>query len=676
MSTIPPTLRDAILTLRRAHPGWGPTTVLAELRADPAWHNHSLPSRSRIAALFKHAKLTRRYSRHSELPTPKPTTDAHPHDEWELDAQGWMLVDGIGKVCLVNVLDVTSRLKVESYPCLNTTNPPLETYQLTLRRAFLTTGLPRRISFECDQSRWRTWMDMRQPETLNVIRTWSIMRKNHRPLLLLRCLMTSNVSPIVQQIQQDFQALLTYVSGPEAHAQTAYTVELTLFRRLLALGAALLRLFFLTRAATRPPAPATAPGTLLAYHDRRPIAYYSIFGKLTVARHYFYSAGAPGQCPLDAALSLPEHCYSDLLREWTGYDATDGAYRETSSTVAHILGLDLSIQALETSVRADARDVVAFYDQPPSPHPPLPLGTIVVAQADGKGVPIVQPPASTTPVRLGKGQKRTKKKEAIVTALYTIAPYVRTPQDVLAALLHDPPAQEPGARPRPIGKELRATLDGKAAAVTKLAQRAALRDGPHVQDRVALTDGAEALQEHMQTHLPGYTLVLAIIHATEYLWDAANALLGETDPQRMPWVRQHLEQILSGQTPSVIAALQRLSTAPERTSTQVQVLRTTQGYYQRNLPYMRYDAYLARGWSIGTGVVEGACGHVVKDGMEQAGMRWTHDGAQALLDLRTVRINGDWDAYRQFHRQQQHQRLYGAAPAAASPEMQVLEMAA
>ncbi len=99
-------------------------------------------------------------------------------------------------------------------------------------------------------------MGMRQPETLNVIRTWSIMRKNHRPLLLMRCLMTSNVSPIVQQIQQDFQALLTYVSGPEAHAQTAYTVELTLFRRLLVLGAALLRLFFLTRAATRPPAPA------------------------------------------------------------------------------------------------------------------------------------------------------------------------------------------------------------------------------------------------------------------------------------------------------------------------------------------------------------------------------------------------------------------------------------
>jgi hypothetical protein len=489
--------------------------------------------------------------------------------------------------------------------------------------------------------------------------------------------MTSNVSPIVQQIQQDFQALLTYVSGPEAHTQTAYSVELTLFRRLLSLGAALLRLFFLTRAAARPAAPVAANGTLLAYHDRREIAYYSIFGKLAFARHYFYAAGVGGQSPLDAALSLPEHCYSDLLREWSGYDASDGAYRETASTLAQILGLDLSIQALERSVREDARDVAAFYDQPPSPHPPTPLGAILVAQADGKGVPLVQPPAATRMVRLGKGQKRTKKKEAIVTALYTIAPYKRTPQDVLAALLHDPPAHEQGARPRPIGKELRATLNGKAAAVTKLAARAALRDSPQVQDRVALTDGAEALQEQMHTHLPDYTLVLDIIHATEYLWDAANALLGETDPARVGWVRGYLEQILSGQTPKVIAALEALANAPERTATQGQVLRTTIGYYQRNLPYMRYDAYLTHGWPIGTGVVEGACGHVVKDRMEQAGMRWTVEGAQAMLDLRTVRVNGDWDAYWQFHRQHQHHRLY--SPSQQIPEQvetQVLSLAA
>jgi transposase InsO family protein len=98
--------------------------------------------------LLKHAKLTRRYERQSALPTSKPLPDGTPHDQWELDAQGTMQVAGVGRVALITIIDVVSRLKVESYPCLDTTNPPLEAYQLTLRRAFLTTGLPRHISFD------------------------------------------------------------------------------------------------------------------------------------------------------------------------------------------------------------------------------------------------------------------------------------------------------------------------------------------------------------------------------------------------------------------------------------------------------------------------------------------------------------------------------------------------
>ncbi len=148
LSTIPPILRDAILQMRRAHPGWGPDTLLAELRVDERWQDTQLPSRSRVAALLKATQLTRRYQQHSDLPQPKALPEGTPHDEWELDAQGSMHVAGVGKVSLITIIDVVSRLKVESYPCVDTTNPPLEAYQLMLRRAFLTTGLPRRISFD------------------------------------------------------------------------------------------------------------------------------------------------------------------------------------------------------------------------------------------------------------------------------------------------------------------------------------------------------------------------------------------------------------------------------------------------------------------------------------------------------------------------------------------------
>jgi hypothetical protein len=490
--------------------------------------------------------------------------------------------------------------------------------------------------------------------------------------------MTSNPEPIVQQLQHEFQNLLAYVTGPEARSQTAYTVELTLFRRLLGLGAALLRLFFVTRATVRPAEPVTAPdGTRLTYHDQRPTTYYSVFGKVGFARHYFTAPGQTGLCPLDAALSLPARCYSDLLREWAVYGATDESYRESQTVLERILGLSLSVHALETCVTEAAADVAGFYAQPTEPTAPPPVGAILVVQADGKGVPMVQPSPRKPPVRLGKGQKRGKKKEAVVTGLYTVAPYPRTPQEVVAALLQDSGGPEPAVRPQPIDKELRATLAGKAVAMRRLAQRAGQREGPQIEQRVALTDGAAALQQQLVTHFPAYTLILDIIHATEYLWDAANALLGETHSQRLAWVRAYLEALVAGQLDAVITALEAEVQDPTCTGAQRQAVRRTVGYYRRNRPYMHYDDYLARGWPIGTGVVEGACGHLVKDRMEQSGMRWTKAGAQAVLDLRAVRINGHWEAYWQFHRQQHHQRLYAtSAPAPATVEAQALRVAA
>jgi hypothetical protein len=490
--------------------------------------------------------------------------------------------------------------------------------------------------------------------------------------------MSSNSEPIVQQLRLDFETLLAYVTGPETAAQTAYTVELTLFRQLLALGATLLRLFFVTRAAERPPAPLPTPGSPpLTYHDCRPITYYSIFGKVRFARHYFAAPGHPGCCPLDAALSLPARCYSDLLREWAAFGTTDESYRESQTGLERILGCQLSLQAIESGVREDAIDVTAFYAQPPDPGTPVPLGPLLVVQADGKGVPQTQSLSDVPRVRLGKGEKRSKKKEAVVTSLYTIAPYLRTPQEVVAALLQEETTVAPANRPRPVAKEVHATLEGKAVALARLQQRARQRLGPQLQGRVALTDGAEALQTQLQAHFPEHTLVLDIIHASEYLWDVATALLGERHAERKAWIRRRLAQVVSGATDQVIAELEEAAEAPEVTEAQRKVVRTTVGYYRRNAPYMHYDAYLAQGWPIGTGVVEGACGHLVKDRMEQAGMRWTVGGAQAVLDLRAVRLNGDWDAYWQYHRQQQHQRLYG--PSVSVPDMgevQVLKQVA
>jgi hypothetical protein len=333
----------------------------------------------------------------------------------------------------------------------------------------------------------------------------------------------------------------------------------------------------------------------------------------------------------------------------------EGAYGKGLRVVARLLGLEVSELALERGVAEDSQSVKAYYRQK-APFPSVEEGPILVAQADGKGVPLVREEADEK-VRRGKGDKKTHKKEAIATAVYTIEPYLRTPEEVLRALFKQ---EEPAAqRPVPQHKQIFASLRGKQQALQQLARWVQRREGEHIEQRVALTDGAEPLQKQMLACLPGFPLVLDIIHAVEYLWKAGTALYGETDPYRAEWVETQTLQLLSSQTPHVIQLLEEKVDTLAPNSQAAKSLRTVAHYFQRNLPFMDYARYLQLGWPIGTGVIEGTCRHLVKDRMELSGMRWTIPGAGALLALRAVHENGDWEEFHTFRRARRHRELYG-----------------
>jgi len=469
--------------------------------------------------------------------------------------------------------------------------------------------------------------------------------------------MSLNSTHMIHQLREDFEKLLTLVTGPEAHTATLDHMERSLFRQVLRLGLKLLRLFVLTRVEAESHAPQPGVGqTSVPYHSQKPTGYFSIFGKLTYARAYFYTPGQPGQFPLDRALSLPERCYSNLLMESVEVLAVDSAYDKGLEVLSRLLGLTLSESALETTVAEHSSQVKAFYHQKDK-FPVKEEGSILVAQADGKGVPMVRRETADLKARRGKGDKKTRKKEAVAITVYTIEPYPRTPQDVVDALFkQDKPQAE---RPVPCHKQVFASLDGKAAAIQRLASWAARREGRHIRGRVALTDGAEPLQKQMLAKLSGFTLVLDIIHVDEYLWKAGTAIYGETDPKRAEWVAAQLLDILSSRAALVIQHLEDKAGTVRKGSQAGKVFQQVANYLRRNQPYMDYADYLQRGWPIGTGVIEGVCRHLVKDRMELSGMRWTISGAGSLLALRSVNENGDWEEFHEFRRAQQHKQLYG-----------------
>jgi len=468
--------------------------------------------------------------------------------------------------------------------------------------------------------------------------------------------MSFNSTQMIHQLRADFESLLALVTGPEAHTATLDQVERSLFRQVLRLGFKLLQLFLATRVEAESHAPLVrTEGTVLPYHAQKPRDYFSIFGKLTFERAYFYAPGQGGTCPLDEALSLPERCYSDLLLESAELLGVEGAYRKGLQVVARLLGLTLPQLALETAVAEHSQTVQAYYAQK-APFPGAEEGPILVAQADGKGVPLVRRETADLKARRGKGDKKTRKKEAVAIAVYTIEPYYRTPQELVHALFKK--GGPPSGRPTPRHKQIFASMRGKDHAIKRLAVWAAQRKGEHIRERVALTDGAEALQKHVLAKLPGFTLILDIIHVAEHLWEAGTAIYGETDPHRTEWVAAQMLDLLSSRSDAVIQRLEDKAAPLRQSSQAAKTLRRVANYLRRNQPYMDYAEYLRRGWPIGTGVIEGTCRHLVKDRMELSGMRWTVSGADALLALRAINENRDWDDFHAFRRAQRHQRLY------------------
>lgn len=202
------------------------------------------------------------------------------------------------------------------------------------------------------------------------------------------------------------------------------------------------------------------------------------------------------------------------------------------------------------------------------------------------------------------------------------------------------------------------------------------RRDPHHQRRwVALVDGnahqIDRIQAQAAQRQVDVAIVVDFIHVLEYLWGAAWCFFAEADPAAENWVQDRALAVLEGNATDVAAGIRRRATAARLTTAKRRKADLCATYLINKAPYLDYPTALAAGWPIATGVIEGACRHLVKDRMDITGARWGLDGAEAVLKLRAVRTNDDLDAYWRFHLRQERHRVHesrylnGAIPRAA-----------
>ena len=273
---------------------------------------------------------------------------------------------------------------------------------------------------------------------------------------------------------------------------------------------------------------------------------------------------------------------------------------------------------------------------------------------------------------------------ATLGAVYTVDSYPRTAEQIVEALFHKPSERKAGnhegdkekqRRPQPKHKRVRAVLNhvdangdevhGASAVFGWLAEEVAARtpldeSGKPTKTIVSIMDGQESLWNTRDVFQPDVAMVdiLDLLHVTPRLWSAAHLFHKAGSDAATQFVRARVTRILNGEVSSVIVGLRRLATTHKLSDKKLKKLQTIIGYFEKNADKMQYDKYLAVGYPIASGVIEGACRNVVKDRLERTGMSWTIEGAQSMLSLRCIHLAHQWDEYTEFRIAQQMKKLY------------------
>jgi hypothetical protein len=465
----------------------------------------------------------------------------------------------------------------------------------------------------------------------------------------------------------------TRVHEAAEQGTAVHEVERAVWQQVLQIGHLLLERFFTVLGTGDLGERVTLPDGRIAerlamLHERR---YVSIFGNFTLNRVVYGSR--EGQridfAPLDNRVQLPESVFSYLLQDWDQGFCVQDAFGQVAQTVLRIFGLRQSVDSLEHMNAQMAQYVDDFRQEQPRPTA-QDEGEILVSSADGKGVVMRRTPDEPPPpAHRTKGEKASRKEMAIVGAVYSINRHLRTAEDVVAALFGDKRATPPPARPKPHHKHVMASLastdaQGTHSGIDKtyewILEELWSRNRGFGKEMVHLCDGQEALWDARVERLPqrNTTDILDLLHVTPRLWKAAHVFYREKSDAAEKFVRARLLRILQGKTELVVRGMREMGTKRGLTASKKATLNKVCSYFDNNRERMRYDAYLAKGYPIASGVIEGACRHLVKDRMERAGMHWTRAGAQAMLDVRSIHISGAWEQYQMYRIDHETRRLY------------------
>jgi hypothetical protein len=414
-----------------------------------------------------------------------------------------------------------------------------------------------------------------------------------------------------------------------------------------------------------------AQGNRCPYVRDRSCAYRSVFGTISILRAYYHEAGSPGMFPLDSELNLPERGYSYLVQEFSSRLAVTMSYEDAQEMLRCFFPVKMPIRSLESLVGDVCDEVDRFYEEK-APPDVCTEAVVTVATVDKKGVVIRKDPTgeATPEAPRATPDKPGKKKMATVISTYVTPRHIRPAECILKEVSDQVGCD---SRPKPQSKLTWGSLTDDPDTTVARLNKAVDHRVPQGNELVCILDGERSLWSLVYKYFPTAFFVLDIFHVLEHLGKAALCFCDEDSPQAREFVTERLKMLLGGRAGRLIGGLKQMLIKQGLSGAKRHCLEQVIGYLERNRKHMRYEICLAKGYPIGSGVIEGACRNLINDRLERTGMSWTLQGAESVMRLRAVHINKDWDAFWKHRRQSERRRLYGTEDS-NSPEIRDQEL--
>ena len=394
-------------------------------------------------------------------------------------------------------------------------------------------------------------------------------------------------------------------------------------------------------------------GTVEAGHGR---GVTSVFGPVRVTRMAYRNRREPNLYPADARQVLPDDPYSPGMRALAAYHLAGGGFGQAQEVIRERTGVTVG-RAQLTGLAEDLAAWTGDFCEERSrdaEEEEQPDSDVIMMQGDGKGI------AMRPEHRKNAGKAETAhpgiKKMAEIVAVADFTPAVREPEDIAA-----PPARRqvhpgPKARDKWVSASITESIEDMIAAAYDEADR---RDPQRVRQRVFLAGGNKQQITAIEAQAAGRGLKVPVlidyIHVSGYLGKAAAALHPGNPVTAGQWADGQLLRVLHGRARAVAATLASLAAKtranPRTRHLDLAGMDKAVTYLTNNHKHMRYDKALANGWPIATGMIEGACRFVIEDRFGITGARWSPDGAETILKIRAVVVNGDLDAYMSYYKE-------------------------